>query len=463
MQGFQLVSLDTEKGLKPRYIWEMKKDGKSLKVAINAQLEPNRGCGGIEQALIALIHSLGQLKDGVEEYIVIVPWNEPEWLIPYIGANQRIVRGPAPNGNRVSGRETIKRALGPFTPYFRLIRDKLFYESSLHKWPEISISDGFYEKLACDLIHFPFQQFILCAMATVYNPHDLQHLHFPQFFSADRIAWRETIISRGCHFAHTVVVSSEWVKKDLMRNYRLDPDKIQVIPMAPFTQVHPEPTSDKINAIRRKFHLEKPFAIYPAMTWEHKNHIRLLRSLALLREREGIRVELVCTGHKNAFWEEIQREITKLELQEQVKFTGLVHPSDLRAIYRLAQFAVIPTLFEAASGPIFEAWQEEVPVACSTVTSLPEQVGNAALLFDPFSVEGIATAVKRLVIDESLRKNLIQRGKERLKDFSWERTAKAYRAVYRQATNRNITEEDRALLKWNWMVSPNENLGAVYE
>ncbi|MDD1777568.1 MAG: hypothetical protein LUQ65_05310, partial [Candidatus Helarchaeota archaeon] len=75
----------------------MKKDGKSLKVAINAQLEPNRGCGGSEQALIALIHSLGQLKDGVEEYIVIVPWNEPEWLIPYIGANQRIVRGPAPN------------------------------------------------------------------------------------------------------------------------------------------------------------------------------------------------------------------------------------------------------------------------------------------------------------------------------------------------------------------------------
>src|SRR6476660_1243505 len=100
--------------------------------------------------------------------------------------------------------------------------------------------------------------------------------------------------------------------------------------------------------------------------------------------------------------------------------------------YRLAQSVVVPTLFEAASAPLFEAWQHGTPVACSAVTSLPEQAADAALLFDPLSIEEIAAAIKTLTLDEKVRARYRQRGFRRLGDFDLERTTKAYRAVYRK-------------------------------
>jgi len=111
-------------------------------------------------------------------------------------------------------------------------------------------------------------------------------------------------------------------------------------------------------------------------------------------------------------------------------------------------------LFEQASGPMIEAWNEDVPVATSNVTSLPDQAGNAALLFDPFSVEAISDAIRRISTDAELRADLRERGRRRLQDFSWERTAKAYRALYRYVAHWPMTDEDRHLLGWDWMREP---------
>ena len=321
-------------------------------------------------------------------------------------------------------------------------------------WPEVPISNGFYENLGCDVIHFPYQQFVLCALPSIYNPHDLQHLHFPQFFTPPIIAWRETVYPAGCHFARTVAAASQWVKQDIVDHYHVNPNKVQVIPLAPPTQAYREPTADYLTSIQEKYELSSPFALYPSMTWEHKNHIRLLEAMALLRNRDGLKINLVCTGHKNNFWPHIEKRLLELNLQDQVKFLGLVPPQDLKALYRLAQFVVIPTLFEAASGPLFEAWQENVSVTCSTVTSLPVQAGDAALLFDPLSVEAIAEAMSKMATNPNLREDLRKRGVRRLQDFSWERTAKAYRAVYRRAAGYPLTEEDHWLLSWDWMREP---------
>lgn len=420
-----------------------------LRVAINAPIVPNSGVGGVESALIGLIHALGQLDYRIEEYIIISSWKDPEWLKPYIGPNQRIVCHPK------TTQSSIRRILGPVRPIARRLRYLLRHFLKIERtWPEISVSNGFYESLGCDVIHFPYQHFVVCALPMIYNPHDLQHLHYPQFFTPSTIVNRETIYPAGCHFAHTVVVGSEWVKQDIVHHYRVDPDKIQVIPWAPPTYAYPEPKSDTLNVVRKKYCLDEPFTFYPSMTWQHKNHIRLLEALALLRDRYGLKVHLVCTGHQNTFWPCIQKRLLALKLQDQVRFLGIVPPEDLRALYQLAQFVVVPSLFEAASGPVLEAWHDSTPVACSTVTSLPEQAGEAALLFDPFSVESIADAVRRMATDEGLRSELIHKGERRLQDFSWERTAKAYRAVYRRAARRPLTDEDRWILGWDWMRNP---------
>lgn len=427
-----------------------------LQIAINAQILPGSGAGGVESVLVGLVHALGELRDGTEEYVVIGPWKNPDWLKPYIGPNQRIISGPKPLES------SLGRALGPLLPIAVKSRNALRRLLGIAPTapPQVPISDGFYESLGCHVIHFPYQQFVVCALPTIYNPHDLQHLHYPQFFTPSIIAWREAIYPAGCHFAHTVAVASQWVKQDIVKHYKISPDKVQIIPWAPPTQAYTEPTPDYLAEIRQKYQVNAPFALYPSMTWEHKNHIRLLEALALLRGRSGLKVNLVCTGHQNDFWRYIQDRLVALNLQEQVRFLGLVPPQDLRALYRLARFVVIPSLFEAASGPLFEAWQEDTPVACSTVTSLPQQAGDAALLFNPLSVEYIADAVVKMATDDNLLQDLRRRGRRRLQDFSWERTAKAYRAVYRRAAGFPLSEEDRWLLSWDWTREPQRKMEA---
>jgi len=420
-----------------------------LRVAIDAQILPGGGSGGVEQVIIGLVHALGRLEDGEEEYVIVGPWQDPEWLQPYVGPNEQIVRGHrAPD-------HPLSRFLGPLRPVARRVYNLSGRFLGLRRiLPRVPVSDGSYESLGCDVIHFPYQGFVSCALPMIYNPHDLQHLHYPQFFTPAQIAWRETVYPAGCRLAHTVAVASQWVKQDIAQHYHVNPDKIQVIPWAPPTQAYPEPNADALDPARKKYELSNPFALYPSMTWAHKNHIRLLEALALLRDRDGLKVHLVCTGHQGEFWPQIQARLSALRIGDQVKFLGMVSPENLRALYHLAQFVVIPTLFEAASGPLFEAWQDGTPVACSEVTSLPEQAGNAALLFDPFSVEAIAKAVAQMATDSKLREDLRQRGTRRLQDFSWERTAKAYRAVYRRAGGFPLSEEDHWLLSWDWMREP---------
>ena len=105
---------------------------------------------------------------------------------------------------------------------------------------------------------------------------------------------------------------------------------------------------------------------------------------------------------------------------------------------------------------MYEAFLEEVPVICSRVTALPEQAGDAALLFDPMSVEDIARAMYQMATDEWLRKTLCRRGKERICVFTWERTAKAYRALYRKIVGYALSNEDKLLLSTDWMRIPME-------
>jgi glycosyltransferase involved in cell wall biosynthesis len=428
---------------------------KNLQIGINAQLLPASGSGGVESIVIGLVHALGQLNDGPEEYTIIGPWQDPTWLEPYIGPNQRIVRGPRP------AEYLLGRSMGALRSPARKLRDFLVRSLGISGLQhQVPISSGFYESLGCDVIHFCYQQFVICARPTIYNAHDLQHLHYPQFFSPSTIAGRETIYPAGCHFAHTVVAISYSTKADVVRHYHVSPDKVQVIPWAPPTQTYPEPTPDALATIREKYRLSTPFAFYPAMTWPHKNHIRLLEALALLRDRDHLKVYLVCSGYKNEFWHNIESRIAAYELHDQVKFLGLVPPEDLRAIYRQAQFVVFPTLFEGAGLPVLEAWQEGTPIACSNVTSLPEYAGDAALLFDPFSVEAIAGAVARMATNPDLCETLRERGALRLKAFSWERTAKAYRAVYRRAAGYPLSEEDNWLLSWDWMKQPQRKMEA---
>lgn len=417
-----------------------------LKVAIEANI-PHAESGGVGQALLSLVHGLGQLRNEAESYTIIVrSESQKERLKSHLGSGQEFVVKPkASKPSKLIGRlqrSLSRRLLGPPKQHL-----------------QVPVSDGFYESLGCDVIHFFNQEsFTLCAMPAIYNPHDLQHLHYPEFFTPSVIAKREVIYRAGCQYGNTVVVGSQWIKDDVINQYGTKAEKIQVIPEHPPTQVVDKPSTERLGEVRDKYQLHEPFIIYPAVAWEHKNHIRLFEALATLRDRHGIKVRLVCTGGNCDFLPRVQQRMNELQLSSQVRFLGFVSEEDLRAIYMMSEFLIMPTLFEASSLPIFEAWLEGTPVACSNITALPDQVLDAALLFDPNDVESIADAIVRMTDDVGLRQHLKARGYDRLQDFDPERTAKAYRAVYRRAARHHLTEEDRYVLDWDWMLNPQREL-----
>lgn len=418
---------------------------KKLRIAINAQIPSGSGTGGIETVLRVLT-ALNRLE-GDEEYVFIGHWADADWLKPLMSARQTIVRAPRPAQRHESNQtNTLKRLMRPLA---RVVKR---FAAPPKVNIDVPISDGFYENLNCDVIHFPYQDFVRSSVPSVYNPHDLQHLHYPEFFAPEEVRRREVIYPAACRAANAVVVASQFIKRDVIRRYEIEASKIQVIPWSP-----PEITSEKFTekdviALFEKYECPSDlFILYPAMTWEHKNHLRLLEAVHLLREREGLKINVVCTGHRNSFYPRIERRLRELKLEAQIKFTGIVELRELNILYRRAQFIIIPTLFEAASAPLFEAWQHGVAVACSRVTSLPEQAAGAAFFFDPFSVEEIANAVKTMTSDETLRAELRARGFKRLQNFDMERTAKAYRAVYRKTAGVVLSDEDRQLLNCDWM------------
>jgi glycosyltransferase involved in cell wall biosynthesis len=308
-------------------------------------------------------------------------------------------------------------------------------------------SNGFYESLGVDVIHFPYQVFVQSQVPFIYNPHDLQHLHYPHFFSHEEFAWREYTYRVGCQNACAIATPSQWVKDDVVIQYKIAPQNVFAIRYGPTTEWYDPVDNDVLYRVQHKFRLPFPFVLYPAQTWEHKNHIRLLEAIALLRDREHLLVKLVCTGRKNAFWPVIEKRLNSLGLNDRVRFLGYVSPTDLRALYHLAQCVICPSLFEGGGLTILEAFHENVPVACSNITSLPEYAGDAALVFDPFNVKSVADALQRLVTDADLRETLRARGGARARFFNWELTAKTYRALYRMVANRPLSQADRDLIE----------------
>ena len=215
--------------------------------------------------------------------------------------------------------------------------------------------------------------------------------------------------------------------------------------MAPVIDHYPELTAAQLEQVRIDLRLPEQFAFYPAQTWPHKNHEMLLRAVAQLR-RQGLVVPLVFSGASTPYRDHLVQVASELGVAEDVRWVGFVEPGQLRALYHLARCVVVPTLFEAASMPIFEAFRSGVALACSNVTAAPRQVGDAALIFDPHSVDEIASAIRRLWTEPELRRQLVERGRRRVAEFTWDRTARHFAAYYRLLAGRELSGEDRSLI-----------------
>jgi glycosyltransferase involved in cell wall biosynthesis len=180
--------------------------------------------------------------------------------------------------------------------------------------------------------------------------------------------------------------------------------------------------------------LQKPYFLYTGVWRDHKNIVGLIRAFAGMNEDLGGVYNLVITGRHNPSYHEIPDTIRKLNLEKEVHLVGLVSEADLQALYQHALAYVFPSFYEGFGLPPLEAMQCGTPVAASNRSAIPEVCGEGnALFFDPSDENDMREKMRILATDPSVRQRLVNRGFERVKDFSWETMAKETLAVYREA------------------------------
>ncbi len=261
----------------------------------------------------------------------------------------------------------------------------------------------------CDVWVFPSQDVwsYFLPVPAIVSVFDLMHRYEPRFpeVSSGFKRWRrERHYKRICKAAAGVLVDSSIGRQHVQDSYGVETTRIHELP---FTA----PPHVRQNDARGDGDLGLPqkFLFYPAQFWSHKNHLRLLRALAKLVE-ECPDVRLILVGSKKNNYSRVEQLIGELELEDRVHVLGYVSDRDMVRLYANARALVFPSFFGPTNIPPLEAMALGCPVAASDVYAMSEQLGDAALLFDPTSVEEIADAMRRLWTDDSLCARLADRG-----------------------------------------------------
>lgn len=414
-------------------------------IGIDARLEPSRH-GGVEQWVIGLASGLSTLTDGPERYRFLVYPGAGGWLAPYLSGPASLVEAAdGPPADDLPSR--VRRRVGAALPWLRWLWRRISRAGALRVTDAGALppAEGTLEAMGVQLIHFPFQSGTSTPLPTIYQPWDLQHRHLPDFFSPSTIRWREETYRALCANAALVVTASRWTKRDVMDSYGVPAERIAVVNVPPPLSAYEQVSDEELPEVAARLRLPSRFLLYPAQAWPHKNHLRLVAAVARVRER-GLDVPVVSTGRVSGEVAEIERQARRAGVGDLVQFTGFVGPSDLDAVYRLAAGLVFPSLFEGWGLPIVEAFASDLPVACSNVTSLPDLVGDAAIVFDPVDVAAIASAMETLWTDVERRDELVRRGRARVAGLTWPGAARRMRAHYRRVLGVAPSEDDLAIL-----------------
>lgn len=257
----------------------------------------------------------------------------------------------------------------------------------------------------------------------VVNIHDLIHRRFPETHAGVLGRGLDALVRLAAARADRIITLSQASRDDIVRFLRVDPARIDVVPPGPGADPVAAPTPEA--ELRERLGLgQRPIVLSVSAKRPHKNLERLIDALALLEPRPV----LVLPGYPTAHEAEL-----RARGGEDVRLPGWVSAEDLEGLYAAATCLAFPSLAEGFGLPVLEAMRRGLPVACSNATALPEAAGDAALLFDPLSVEEIAEALGRLLADEALRGELARRGRERAELFSWRRAAEGTLRSYERA------------------------------
>jgi glycosyltransferase involved in cell wall biosynthesis len=252
--------------------------------------------------------------------------------------------------------------------------------------------------------------------------HDLNFEHYPKDLPfAERFYYR-TFFRKYAKRANRIATVSAFSKSDIQKQYQVDPSKIDVVYNGAGEFYSPV-SEDIKKATREKFTDGRPYFFFVGSLHPRKNLVNLFRAFDLFRQQTPGEHVLLIAGAKKWWTGEIASVFESMQHKDSVIFAGRLTADDMKNVMGSALALTYVSYFEGFGIPIVEAFRCGTPVITSNRTSMPEVGGDAVLLTDPFNPGDIASAMKRLVDDESLRNQLIQDGFERAKIFTWDKSA----------------------------------------
>jgi glycosyltransferase involved in cell wall biosynthesis len=319
-------------------------------------------------------------------------------------------------------------ALSELGPNFRIVTERS---------PSYSVREQFGVPLSLrrekvDLFHAP--HYVLPPLTpcrSIVTIHDCIHLMFPQYLP-NRLAYAyaRTFLWTATRQAERVLTVSEASRRDLLRLLGVPAEKICVIPNAIDERFWVPPPEEEVVRVRERYQLNDPFVLYTGNIKPHKNIERLIEAFYRLRRGGPDNLRLLIIGDEISKYPTLRRAVHRHMLHKHVRFLGFVPDGTLAVLYRLAAVFAFPSLYEGFGLPPLEAMASGTPVVTSNVSSLPEVVGDAAVLIDPYDPDAIAAGIRRVLEDEGLREDLRERGYRRAREFSWERSVARIREIY---------------------------------
>jgi glycosyltransferase involved in cell wall biosynthesis len=285
-----------------------------------------------------------------------------------------------------------------------------------------------------DLFHEP--HYVLPPLVpcrSVVTIHDCIHLMFPQYLP-NRLAYGYARASlwTAARRAARILTVSETSKADILRYCDVPADRIVVVHNAIDERFNTPPTAEAVQRVRERYQLDGPFALYVGNIKPHKNLERLIDAFHLVRRSGYERLKLLIIGDQISRYPRLRRAVDRYKLHKHVRFLGFVQDDTLAA----AVF-VFPSIYEGFGLPPLEAMASGTPVVTSNTSSLPEVVGDAAVLVDPYSAESIADGMQQVLGSEALRQELSAKGLARAREFSWESSVRRIRDVYAEVARGN--------------------------
>lgn len=285
-----------------------------------------------------------------------------------------------------------------------------------------------------DVLHVQYTAPPFCPIPVVATIHDLAFEHLPETFTRRGSLQLKLTVRRTAQKAARIATVSEYSRQDLLRTYKLPPEKVAVTYNGVEPHFTPQAQFNEVAEIKQQFGIARDYLLAVGSLQPRKNLVRLIRAYAKLRaESESFSPQLVIVGRKLWLAEEIFAEVRRQRWAEDVILTGYVSDNDLPKLYRQATAFVYPSLFEGFGLPPVEAMACGTPVITSDVSSLPEVTGRAALLIDPKNQTSIESALLQIMRDQELRAEMRERGIEQAKKFTWQAAAEKTLQLYQES------------------------------